>query len=149
MRLRSSYKKLLTLTGRVRRQAGQMLGNLRAHRLRIQASQFITVLQAEAQLRHYLPLVDQAMAQTQARIFQGQTHHEGKVLSLYERQRKHLLQQIEQLIPQVLLRSLSETYRRCGNRNCRCHACLRELGIANKERLIPSNSRARPKKKAS
>jgi Transposase domain (DUF772). len=83
-RFRSSYEKLLALTGQVRRQAGKVLGDLSAHRLRVQASNFITVLQAEAQLRHYLPLVDQVMAQTQARIFQGQTRHEGKILSLFE-----------------------------------------------------------------
>jgi len=42
------------------------------------------VLKAEAQLRHYLPLVDQVMTQTQARIFEGQTRSEGKILSLFE-----------------------------------------------------------------
>jgi len=108
-----------------------------------------------------------------------------------ERQRKRLIQEIEQLVPQALLGSLSETYRQCGNRNCRCHAggakhgphlyvsyrgpagkttgyyvpalaqaavrngieawsriqaCLRELSTANKERLLPSKSRAQTRK---
>jgi len=99
-----------------------------------------------------------------------------------ERQRKRLIQEIEVLAPQALLGSLSETYRRCGNRKCRCHAggpkhgphlyvsyrgpagkttgyyvpevaraavrngleawtrilpCLRNLGLAHKELLIP------------
>ena len=43
-------------------------------------------------------------------------------MSMNERERKRLIQKIEQLVPQVLWGSLSETYRRCGNRNCRCHS---------------------------
>jgi len=111
-----------------------------------------------------------------------------------ERQRKRLIQEIEELTPQVLLGSLSESYRRCGNPKCRCHAegpkhgphvyvsyrgpqgkttgyyvpevahasvrrgvdawkriqdCLRELGIANKERLIPPKLRQGKGKRAS
>jgi hypothetical protein len=31
------------------------------------------------------------------------------------------MREIEELVPQALLGSLSETYRRCGNPNCRCH----------------------------
>jgi hypothetical protein len=41
--------------------------------------------------------------------------------SMNERQRNRLIQGIEELAPQALLGSLSETYRRCGNRTCRCH----------------------------
>ena len=111
-----------------------------------------------------------------------------------QRQRERLLQEIQELVPQALLGSLSETYRRCGNRNCRCHtggpkhgphlyvsyrgpagkttgyyvpeAChaavrkgveawgrvqagLRQLGIANKEKLIPSKPRPRTRKRPS
>jgi hypothetical protein len=39
-----------------------------------------------------------------------------------EWQRKRLIQEIEEALPQALLGSLSETYRRCGNPKCRCHA---------------------------
>jgi len=111
-----------------------------------------------------------------------------------ERQRKRLIQEIEEALPQALLGSLSETYRRCGNPKCRCHTggpkhgphlyvsyrgpagkttgyyvpeaahdavragiqawrriqeCLRELSFANKERLLPSKSKARARKSAS
>jgi len=38
-----------------------------------------------------------------------------------ELQRKHLIEEIQQLLPNALLGSISETYRRCGNPNCRCH----------------------------
>jgi len=115
-------------------------------------------------------------------------------MSMNQRQRERLLQEIQELVPQALLGSLSETYRRCGNRNCRCHAggpkhgphlyvsyrgpagkttgyyvpeashaavrkgveawgrvqaCLRQLGIANKDKLIPSKSPARTRKRPS
>jgi Family of unknown function (DUF6788) len=39
-----------------------------------------------------------------------------------DRQRERLMQEIVHLMPQALLGSVSETYRRCGNPNCRCHA---------------------------
>jgi IS5 family transposase len=68
----------------VRRQAGRVLENSSAGRLKIEAANLITILQAEAQIRHYLPLVDRVVAQTQARIFEGQTRYEGKLLSLFE-----------------------------------------------------------------
>jgi hypothetical protein len=115
-------------------------------------------------------------------------------MSMNQHQRERLLQEITQLAPQALLGSLSETYRRCGNRKCRCHAgglkhgphlylsyrgpagkttgyyvpeaahaaarkgveawarvqaCLRQLGIANKEQVIPSKPRSRRKNTAS
>jgi hypothetical protein len=110
-----------------------------------------------------------------------------------ERQRERLIGEIQELVPHALLGSLSETYRRCGNPNCRCHhggpkhgphlyvsyrgpagkttgyyvpqaaqasiragieawsriqECLRELSVANRERLLPKKSNARTKKKA-
>src|SRR5205823_2740441 len=40
--------------------------------------------QAEAQLRHFLPLTEKVIAQAQARIFEGQTHYPDKILSLFE-----------------------------------------------------------------
>lgn len=83
-RFQSSYGKLLALTRQVRRQAGQVLEDLSVQRLKIEAANLITVLQAEAQLRHYLPLVDRVVAQTQARIFEGETRYEDKILSLFE-----------------------------------------------------------------
>ena len=43
-------------------------------------------------------------------------------MSMNQHQRERLLQEITELAPQALLGSLSETYRRCGNHKCRCHA---------------------------
>src|SRR5437867_7247397 len=44
----------------------------------------LAVLQSEAQLRHFLPLTAKVIGQAQARIFEGQTHHPDKILSLFE-----------------------------------------------------------------
>jgi uncharacterized protein DUF6788 len=113
--------------------------------------------------------------------------------TMNESQRKRLIQQIQKALPQALLGSLSETYRKCGNANCRCHhggpkhgphlyvsyrgatgkttgyyvpaaahasvrtgveawsqiqQCLRQLSFANKELLLPSKSKGRPRKRA-
>jgi len=83
-RFQDSYGKLLTLTGQVRRQASRVLEDLKTRKLKAEAGALLTVLLAEGQLRHHLPLVDQVMAQTQARIFEGETRSEGKILSLFE-----------------------------------------------------------------
>lgn len=83
-RLKESYGKLLTMSRQVRRQASNVLQDLSVQQLKAQAGNVLTVLVAEAQLRHYLPLVDQVMAQTQARVFEGETRSEGKILSLFE-----------------------------------------------------------------
>jgi len=84
VRFKESYGKLLRLTRRVRRQAGKAREQLQAQDLKAEAGNLLTVLVAEAQLRHYLPLVDKVIGQTQARIFDGQTRHEDKILSLFE-----------------------------------------------------------------
>lgn len=38
-----------------------------------------------------------------------------------QQQRKHLLEQIQQLASEAIFGSLSETYRTCGTPGCRCH----------------------------
>jgi IS5 family transposase len=83
-RFQASYAKLLALSRQVRGQAGCVLEDLSAGRLKAEAGNLLEVMVAEAQLRHYLPLVDQVVAQTQARIFEGETRYEGKILSLFE-----------------------------------------------------------------
>ena len=39
---------------------------------------------AEASLKHYLPLVEKVITQSQVRIFEAQTRHPDKILSLFE-----------------------------------------------------------------
>ncbi len=45
---------------------------------------FFKVMAAEASLKHYLPLVEKVIGQSRARIFQAQTRHPDKILSLFE-----------------------------------------------------------------
>lgn len=81
--LKNSYGKLLKLTRSVVRQAAAVVGDLGSGRLPVVGS-LISVLAQEAQLRHFIPLVGNVIAQTQARIFEGNRHVRGKVLSLFE-----------------------------------------------------------------
>lgn len=83
-KLKESYGKLIGLTLSLTRQTTNVLAQLKAGKLVAQADMFLAVLQAEAQLRHFLPLTEKVIAQAQARIFEGQTHHPGKILSLFE-----------------------------------------------------------------
>ena len=42
------------------------------------------MLREQSSLRHYLPLVERVIAQTQARVFEAQSHYPEKLLSLFE-----------------------------------------------------------------
>ncbi|SRR6266540_384528 len=82
-RLKDSYGRLLKLTRRVVRQATAVVEDLQAGRLPVVGS-VISVLANEAQLRHFIPLVEKGIAQTHERIFQENQYGAGKVLSLFE-----------------------------------------------------------------
>ena len=82
-RLKDGYGKILKLTQRVLRQARAVVKDLQAGRLKIVSSP-ISVLAREAQLRHFIPLVERVIAQTRERVFRGDRHVPGKVLSLFE-----------------------------------------------------------------
>lgn len=82
--LKESYRKLLALTRSVTRQTKEVLADLQRGKLVAMPGQLAAALKAEAALRHYLPLTEKVIAQTKARIFQGQTHHPEKILSLFE-----------------------------------------------------------------
>src|SRR6266571_5308463 len=83
-KLKESYGKLIALTRGLTRQTTQVLAELKAGKLTARADLLLAVLQSEAQLRHFLPLTEKVIAQAQARIFEGQTHHPDKILSLFE-----------------------------------------------------------------
>jgi IS5 family transposase len=83
-RLKASYQKLIALTRGVRAQAAAVLADLKDGRLVARQETFLKVLRAEASLKHYLPLVEKVIAQSRARIFQAQTRHPDKILSLFE-----------------------------------------------------------------
>jgi len=82
-RMKEGYEKLLALTGGVVRQAGTVVQRWEKGKLRVVGSG----LQAETQigqLRHFLPLVEKVIHQTKERVWEGNTHVAGKVLSLFE-----------------------------------------------------------------
>ncbi len=83
-KLKESYGKLIALTRGLTRQTAKVLDQLKAGKLVAQAGTLVTVSQAQAQLRHFLPLTEKVIAQAQARIFEGQTRHPDKILSLFE-----------------------------------------------------------------
>ena len=83
-KLKQSYGKLIALTRGLTRQSTKVLDELKAGKLVVHADMLLAVLQAEAQLRHFLPLTEKVIAQAQARIFEGQTHYPDKILSLFE-----------------------------------------------------------------
>lgn len=83
-KLKESYGKLIGLARGLTRQSARVLEQLQSGKLAAQANMLVRVLQAEAQLRHFLPLTQKVIAQAQVRIFEGQTHHPEKILSLFE-----------------------------------------------------------------
>jgi len=82
-RLQDSYRKLLGLTRGVVRQAQAVLESWEKGRLKVVGDP--RQVQAQTgQLRHFLPLVEKVVAQTGERLWKGNTHVMGKVLSLFE-----------------------------------------------------------------
>jgi IS5 family transposase len=83
-RLKKSYGRLLRLTRGVASQARAVLAKLSRGELNARPDAVLRVLRQESSLRHYLPLVERVIAQTQARVFQSQNHFPEKLLSLFE-----------------------------------------------------------------
>ena len=83
-RLKKSYGRLLGLTRTVTLQAGAVLARLSSGELSARPEAELRVLRQENSLRHYLPLVKRVIAQTQARVFEAQSHYPEKLLSLFE-----------------------------------------------------------------
>jgi IS5 family transposase len=82
-RLRDSYQKLVGLTRGVVRQASDVVQRWGKGRLKV-AGKLLQVEAQIGQLRHFLPLVEKVITQTQQRVWGGNCHVEGKVLSLFE-----------------------------------------------------------------
>jgi transposase, IS5 family len=81
---KQSYKKLIGLTRGIRAEAAAVLEDLKDGRLVARQETFPKVVAAEASLKDYLPLVEKVITQSRARIFQAQTRHPDKILSLFE-----------------------------------------------------------------
>ncbi len=82
-RMRDSYQMLLGLTRGVVRQANDVLQRWAKGRLKV-VGKLLRVETQIGQLRHFLPLVEKVMMQTKERVWGGNCHVEGKVLSLFE-----------------------------------------------------------------
>ena len=82
-RMQESYGKLLGLTRGVVREARQTLQRWESGGLRV-VGHLVRMEAQASQLRHFLPLVQKVMAQTEERVFGGNHHVAGKVLSLFE-----------------------------------------------------------------
>jgi IS5 family transposase len=84
-KLKAAYKKLLELTSRVvgqaKRYSQEIAGGVKRPKKKVDKA----VLQRARQaLDTMIPLVQQVMQQTRVRVFKGNTHAEGKLLSVFE-----------------------------------------------------------------
>jgi transposase, IS5 family len=82
-RMKNSYEKLLALTRQVVRQASEMIQRWQKGKLPVVGS-FFSVETQVSRLQHFLPLVEKVIEQTKERVFRGNSHVAGKILSLFE-----------------------------------------------------------------
>lgn len=82
-RMKASYEKLLALTEKVVRQAGQVVERWQKGKLSVIGS-VLSVETQVGQLKHFLPWIEKVIHQTNERVLQGNRHVVGKVLSLFE-----------------------------------------------------------------
>ena len=84
-RLAQAYQKLLSATGRVVGQAKRFAKQIDDGVKQAPNSRRQLVLEGlRRELVNMVPLVQQVMRQTKARVFAGDTHAEGKIVSLFE-----------------------------------------------------------------
>jgi transposase, IS5 family len=84
-RLKACYRKLLHSTARVLGQAKRFAQEVATGIKRARAPRDLLTLQAQrAYLEHMIPHVQQVMRQTRERLFKGNTHVPGKLVSLFE-----------------------------------------------------------------
>lgn len=82
-RMRDSYQKLVSLTRSVMRQANTVVQRWGKGGLKV-VGKLLRVETQIGQLRHFLPLVEKVIRQTQERVWGGNCQVEDKVLSLFE-----------------------------------------------------------------
>lgn len=82
-RMRDSYPKLVALTRSVVRQANEVVQRWGKGRLKV-VGKVLGVGTQIGQLRHFVPLIEKVISQTQQRVWGGDTHVENKLLSLFE-----------------------------------------------------------------
>ncbi len=82
-RMRDSYQKLVQLTRGVVRQASEVVQRWGKGRLKV-VGKLLRVEAQIGQLRHFVPLLEKVITQTKERVWGGNCHVQGKVLSLFE-----------------------------------------------------------------
>jgi hypothetical protein len=82
-RMRDSYQKLVQLTRGVVRQASEVVQRWGKGRLKV-VGKLLRVEAQIGQLRHFVPLVEKVITQTKERVWGGNCHVQGKVLSLFD-----------------------------------------------------------------
>lgn len=84
-RLQQRYRRLLDTTSRIAGQAKRFSGEIsQGVKRSADVLQQIALEGLRAELEEMVPLVRQVMRQTRARLFHGDTHVEGKILSVFE-----------------------------------------------------------------
>lgn len=81
--MKDSYGKLVEITRGVFRQAEQVCDQVRHGALPV-VGNVKRVFKQVQQLEHFSPLVKTVIAQTKARVFDGDTHFPAKILSIFE-----------------------------------------------------------------
>jgi IS5 family transposase len=81
--VKSSYARLLGLARSVVYKAEEVTSTLKNGKLPI-VNKATHVAVECAKLEHFLPLVKTVIAQAKARVFQGDTHFKGKIVSIFE-----------------------------------------------------------------
>jgi IS5 family transposase len=82
-RMKTSYGKLIGFMRHTVRQAEKVQDDLKSARLSVVGNAKRVVAQA-ARIDHFVPLIKKVISQTKARVFKGDTHVVGKILSLFE-----------------------------------------------------------------
>lgn len=83
-RLVEGYRKLLGVTSSIVRNAEAVNEKIEAGELRVGVGTELAVEGLRAELIHYVGLVRRVIVQTKERVFRGNTHWEGKLMSLFE-----------------------------------------------------------------
>ena len=84
-RMKDGYRRLLSITRSVVDQAESIGERLAAGTLKLAANASVPRMVAlQENLSHFTPLVNKVIAQTRARVFGGDNHVKGKILSIFE-----------------------------------------------------------------
>lgn len=82
-RLQRSYRRLLGVAARVRRCVRSVRRRIARGQLSVVGSMIVMTIEL-AKLEHFDPLLARVITQTEARVFGGNRHAEGKIVSLFE-----------------------------------------------------------------